>query len=113
VPTGSLDSIVQTILKPAEGQDGNLLAVIAGAPSKTVSSDAALNLAELQSLQQTSTYQDTTPGIMKYLLPNALIGILFMLFIVFILIFGFLCLMEVQTPQFFPSEGIDFGKIEK
>ena len=55
VPTGALDSIVATILKPAEKQDGNLLAVVAGAPSKTVSSDAALNLAEIQSLQQTQT----------------------------------------------------------
>lgn len=50
VATGALDSIVQTILKPAEKQDGNLLTVIAGAPSKRVSSDAALNLAEIQSL---------------------------------------------------------------
>jgi hypothetical protein len=50
---------------------------------------------------------------MKYLMPNALIGILFMLFVVSILIFAFLSLMDVQTPTFFPTESIDFGKIEK
>jgi hypothetical protein len=47
------------------------------------------------------------------LYPNLLIGLLFMLFILSILIFGFLLLMDVQTPYVFSSENIDFGKIEK
>jgi len=33
VPTGALDAIVETILKPADKFDGKLLAVIAGATS--------------------------------------------------------------------------------
>lgn len=57
--------------------------------------------------------EDLTPGIVKYLLPNALIGILFMLFVLSILIFGFLVLLSVQTPYSYPTESIDFGKIEK
>jgi hypothetical protein len=36
-----------------------------------------------------------------------------MLFIAIILIIGFLQLMDVQTPTYFPKESIDFGKIEK
>jgi len=55
----------------------------------------------------------TAPGIAKYLYPNLLIGLLFMLFILSILIFGYLLLMDVQTPSVFSNQSIDFGKIEK
>jgi hypothetical protein len=48
-----------------------------------------------------------------YLYPNTLSGILVMLFIAIIMIIGFLQLMDVQTPIYFPTEKIDFGKIEK
>lgn len=36
-----------------------------------------------------------------------------MLFIAIIMIIGFLLLMDVQTPSYFPTANIDFGKIEK
>jgi hypothetical protein len=36
-----------------------------------------------------------------------------MLFVVSILIVGFLLLMQVQTPTVFSAETMDFGKIEK
>ena len=52
-------------------------------------------------------------GIAFYLYPNALIGILFSLFILSILIYGFLLMMELQTPTVFSNDKIDFGKIEK
>ena len=49
----------------------------------------------------------------KYLYPNTLTAILAMLFIAIIMIIGFLLLMDVQTPTYFPTAKIDFGKIEK
>lgn len=48
-----------------------------------------------------------------YIQPNALSGILIVLFMLFFLIMGILQLMAVQTPYVFVSESIDFGKIEK
>jgi hypothetical protein len=35
-----------------------------------------------------------------------------MLFIALMMIIGFLQLMNVQTPQYFPTDKMDFGKIE-
>ena len=63
-------------------------------------------------------------GIQNYLFPNTLSGILIMLFIVVVMIIGFLNLMSVQTPYYLPMETkedkgyvpsnkMDFGKIEK
>ena len=77
---------------------------------------------KLLSLQQLSSLADTltndtinsdTPKIVTYLYPNALVAILIMLFVVGILIFAFLLLWDVQTPLGFPTDKIDFGKIEK
>lgn len=55
----------------------------------------------------------TPQAVKKYLYPNTLSAILVMLFIAFMMIMGFLLLMDVQTPVYFPTEKIDFGKIEK
>jgi hypothetical protein len=51
-------------------------------------------------------------GIQQYLYPNTLSGIFIMLFIALMMIIGFLQLMNVQTPQYFPTDKMDFGKIE-
>jgi hypothetical protein len=40
-------------------------------------------------------------------------AILIMLFMVAVMIIGFLQLMVVQTPTYYPSQSIDFGKIEQ
>jgi hypothetical protein len=56
---------------------------------------------------------DTGSNIKNYLFPNVLSGILVMLFIVMMMLIGFLQLMTVQTPQYFPMQKMDFGKIEK
>jgi hypothetical protein len=45
--------------------------------------------------------------------PAVLSALLIALFILSILIFAFLQLMSVQTPEVFVTAGIDFGKIEK
>ena len=52
-------------------------------------------------------------NIQNYLYPNTLSGILIMLFIVLIMVIGFLQLMSVQTPLYFPTDKMDFGKIEQ
>jgi len=114
IPTNALDAIVKQIETPAEAFDSKLLVVIAGKESSQVSDDALRSPLILAETHATQTLKDdTTPGIMKYLFPNALIAILFMLFVLSILIGSFLILMEVQTPTYFPTESIDFGKIEK
>jgi hypothetical protein len=73
----------------------------------------ALILAETNSRTLKDDPVPVVSKIGQYLKPNALIGILFILFILSILLMGFLMLKDVQTPSFFPSESIDFGKIEK
>jgi hypothetical protein len=108
LPVSELDNVVRLVEQQVEKVDGNSLYVLAGSKSDFA---GALILAEVG--QEDPVVVDTTPGIVKYLLPNALIGILFALFILSILIFGFLTLLQVQTPYYFPLESIDFGKIEK
>jgi hypothetical protein len=56
---------------------------------------------------------DDNPGVRKFLTPAVLSALLIALFILSILIFAFLQLMSVQTPEVFVTAGIDFGKIEK
>lgn len=114
VPTEALDAIIREIQTSAEAFDSKLLVVIAGKQSNIVTDDALSHFVNLAETQTTTTLKDAnlTP-IMKYLKPNALIAILFMLFILSILITAFLMLKDVQTPTFFPTESIDFGKIEK
>ncbi len=49
----------------------------------------------------------------KYLNPLILSGILIMLFIFSIFMFGLYQLMQVQTPEIFLPNSLDFGKLEK
>ena len=78
-----------------------------------------LSLQETKSVQLPATSplsnkrETTKSTIGDYLYSNTLTGILVMLFIAFVMIIGFLQLMVVQTPQYFPTDKIDFGKIEK
>lgn len=62
----------------------------------------------------TTTVKAGSPSnIKEYLYPNTLSGILIMLFIVMVMLIGFLQLMAVQTPQYYSTQKMDFGKIEK
>ena len=70
----------------------------------------------LEVLAATSTVKSTPfvkAGIMYFLTPAVLSALLISLFILSILIFAFLQLMYVQTPEVFVNTSIDFGKIEK
>ena len=51
--------------------------------------------------------------IAQYVYPNALNGILISLSMIFVLLVGFMCMMQVQTPVVFVNESIDWGKVEK
>ena len=68
---------------------------------------------QLPATQRVAAAKLDNSNIKYYLFPNTLTGILVMLFIAFIMIVGFLQLMAVQTPIYFPTDKIDFGKIEK
>ena len=79
-----------------------------------------LSLQQTKSVQLPATDSPATykvpsnnRGIVNYLYPNTLSGILVMLFIAAIMVIGFLLIMSVQTPTYFPTDKIDFGKIEK
>ncbi len=82
------------------------------------SKNSGVNSTAFVSLQQVITpkgVKATTgnAGIQNYLFPNTLSGILIMLFIVLIMVIGFLQIMAVQTPLYFPTDKMDFGKIEQ
>ncbi|CDW78170.1 UNKNOWN [Stylonychia lemnae] len=139
VPNSAMDKIVKTIEESAEKIDGKSAVVIAGSKSIHHQSGIALSLVQLNEegvVEDGAPEEETAPeansdeptikepvhlqqvipsypGIQKYLFPNALIGILFTIFMISILIIGFLQLFVVQTPYFYPNESIDFGKIEK
>lgn len=89
------------------------MAVAGKAQSKEA--EKLVSFTELQSTTATTTKLKAgeISGVQYYLYPNLLIGILFMLFVLSIMIFSFLLLMNVQTPTVFSAEKIDFGKIEK
>lgn len=84
---------------------------------KSEGASPSLSLQQTKSVQLPATLTNkrdsTTSSIGDYLYSNTLTGILVMLFIAFIMIIGFMQLMVVQTPQYFPTDKIDFGKIEK
>ena len=71
------------------------------------------------SLQQTlaSTYPVkavvAVSSVKNYVTHNIMAGILIMLFMAMVAIIGFLQLMVVQTPTYYPTKSIDFGKIEQ
>lgn len=115
VSTSLLDAIIKDIETSATQVSSDTLMAVAGRESSKQLDEKLLTLAQLQSTDSTTIAAATTavPGIATYLYPNLLIGILFMLFILSILIFSFLLLMDVQTPTVFSTENIDFGKIEK
>lgn len=90
------------------------------------SQNAGANSTAFVSLQQVIAPKITqakasNSGIQDYLYPNTLSGILIMLFIVLVMVIGFLQIMAVQTPVFLPpnvdKDGkeikMDFGKIEQ
>jgi len=61
----------------------------------------------------TWTATTDSANIVLYLNPSILSALLISLFILSILIFGFMQLFYVQTPEVFVGTSIDFGKIEK
>jgi hypothetical protein len=76
--------------------------------------DGKLSLQQTRMLPATDRLKDAPKSnIGQYLYSNTLTGIFIMLFIVAFMVIGFLQLMVVQTPTYFPTENIDFGKIEK
>jgi hypothetical protein len=117
LPVTALDTIVEQVETTAEGISADTLMILTGRETTAASNERLLNLAQLGStLAETSNSTNSTivrAGVTKYLYPNALIGILFMLGIVSLLIISMLLMMQVQTPSVFAVDKIDFGKIEK
>ena len=83
-----------------------------GAPHLSLQQTKSVQLPATDRLDTSKKATDNS-NIKYYLYPNTLSGILIMLFIAVIMIIGFLQLMAVQTPTYFPTDKIDFGKIEK
>lgn len=48
-----------------------------------------------------------------YATPNIVTGLFVSAFIIFFLLFGLLQIYALQTPTYFSTSSIDFGKIEK
>ena len=108
---------LNTLLKQVESAftKDDLLMILTGKgaaspePRELLASDKARVLAG----STVHVIDDSFSGVSRYLLPNGLIAILFSLSILSVLIYGFLMMMDLQTPSCFPTESIDFGKIEK
>jgi hypothetical protein len=122
VPNAQVDKVVKAIDEVAQAVDQKAVYVVAG----SVSANALPHTINLQEVDVTST-DDSQPtptpvtavgdnyynGPVKYLFPNALIGLLIAGMIIFFLISGYLFLMSIQTPYVYPTESIDWGKLEK
>ena len=79
---------------------------------------AILKAGEFISLQQVASnpvHLTATPKktVRDYLFPNTLSGLLISITLVFVLVGAFNLLRGVQTPTYYPTEKMDFGKIEK
>lgn len=99
----------------ANGVAGIVMALAGAKSTIAVAEPAFVSLQQTTSATLASTVKATATRnpVSDYLYPNVLSGILIMLFIVMFMIIGFLLLMGVQTQTYFPTEKIDFGKIEK
>jgi len=97
---------------------------IVGMRSKNAGGNAFVSLQQVIAPKITQVKVGNA-GIQDYLYPNTLSGILIMLFIVLIMVIGFLQIMAVQTPVYLPlppadktstyfaTDKMDFGKIEQ
>ncbi len=111
-PYSNFDSLVQTLTLGATTASGNLVVAVAGTPLTTIPASPKIVPRQIQSQPMTNdSYNQQI--IAAYVQPQALSGILIILFLLFILITAFLGIMSVQTPTVFVSESIDWGKIEK
>ena len=86
---------------------------IVGMRSQNAESTAFVSLQQVISPKGTPQVKNGNANIQNYLYPNTLSGILIMLFIVLVMVIGFLQIMAVQTPTYFPTDKMDFGKIEQ
>jgi len=108
---------VQSSVKAA-GAISSYAMAIAGRAGSSLPQEPYVSLQQTESvsfpvLSTTPVSQGEPQVTGKYLYPNTLTAILIMLFVVIIMIIAFLLLMDVQTPAYFPTAKIDFGKIEK
>ena len=104
----------------AKGAVTSYVMTIAGRAGTPVQNDESF--ISLQQVESLTTLAASGPSNLRvatpqrvglYLYPNTLSGILVMLFVALVMIMGFLLLKDVQTPVYFPTDKIDFGKIEK
>ncbi len=107
VPLAGLDNIVKSLVNSASSVDATTIAVLTGKQGVLIA-----DLPPKRDLKQSSG--TGTPQVTaKYLFPQALSGIIIVLFMITFLLIGYLRLMDVQTPSVFTAETIDWGKIEK
>lgn len=114
IPNSQVDEIVKSIDEVAQSVDQKAVYVVAGC-SDPSGLPHTISLAEVTDDSQVTAVGDVPyfNGPIKYLYPNALIGLLIAGMIIFFLISGYLALMAIQTPYFYPTESIDWGKMEK
>jgi hypothetical protein len=96
-----------------EGTSGTALLNLLQSESRLLQAVATDDNSTSATTTTTVGADDTVSNIKDYLNPSVLSAILICLFILSILIFAFLQLMYVQTPEVFVNTSIDFGKIEK
>ena len=114
LPTALINSVskdIQEAVKKASNTP--YIMGIVGVSSQNAGGNSSLFVSLQQVITPKRVTNSTNAGIQYYLYPNTLSGILVMLFIVLIMVIGFLQIMAVQTPLYFPTDKMDFGKIEQ
>lgn len=116
IPNSQVDDVVKAIDEAAQVVDQKAVYVVAGSVDPNPLPQA-INLQEVtatdDSLPPVKVGDNYFNGPTKYLYPNCLIGLLIAGMMLFFLISGYLFLMSIQTPYVYPTESIDWGKLEK
>lgn len=112
VSYADFDTIAKTLINGEDQVSGSLVVAIAGNQGLALSqAKVAPRIALGSQPMSDDSYNQTI--IAQYVYPNALNGILISLSMIFVLLVGFMCMMQVQTPVVFVNESIDWGKVEK
>ena len=114
LPTALINTVSKDIQEAVKkASNAPYIMGIVGMRSQNADSTAFVSLQQVIAPKGTPKVNAGNENIQNYLYPNTLSGILIMLFIVLVMVIGFLQIMAVQTPTYFPTDKMDFGKIEQ
>ena len=116
VSMDDFDKLISTLKAEVLKKNEETVIAVSGREG-VATAERMMNLQQTESNQQQKTLQQTDIlnyySINYYLSPNIATGLFVSFFMIFFLIFGFIQIYNLQTPTYFATQNIDFGKIEK